>query len=598
MMAKHGIVVALMVLGCLLSSAASVSAEDFRVEASVDRRGVGKGETLALTLTVYGADRVSEPDLSVIEGFQVIGSSSSRNISIVNMKMSRSLNLQYTLLAVQEGEYVLGPFTVKAGDETYDTEPIKVAVTAAQGSLQRPPSGRQTQGQADDDLVLLTASVDRTRAYVGQQITYTLEFAYRVRLLEDTQYIPPDHTGFWFEDLGESGPAIETIDGVRYYVITKRTAFFPISSGRFTIGEAGIRYIAGSLDPFSRDPFSLFGRDPLGAFGRRQGAAKSEPIGIEVLPLPEVGKPADFSGAVGRFDLSVSPSAKEVGVGESLTLSLRVRGRGNIKSIGDIALPEFNDFRVFAPKARESLNTEGGFVGGEKVFDLVLVPQNPGDYRLGGFRFSYFDPTSETYAVSTAEPLLIAVLPGEETAGIAPGDKLDRRVARKDIRYIRRGTVSINELTLGLEGFDGVMLRYLPVVLIFTAVVVSLHRRRSAVTGRASARRAFKRFGKHTKAAERLLDADKAVGDAAAALSKAIKGYLAARCAVPESAVDEALIGSTAELAPETRDELKSLISDLDRIRFAPVTTDAEQVKRLIGAARDLLIRVDKELKE
>jgi hypothetical protein len=131
MMAKHGIVVALMVLGCLLSSAASVSAEDFRVE------------TLALTLTVYGADRVSEPDLSVIEGFQVIGSSSSRNISIVNMKMSRSLNLQYTLLAVQEGEYVLGPFTVKAGDETYDTEPIKVAVTAAQGSLQRPPSGRQ-----------------------------------------------------------------------------------------------------------------------------------------------------------------------------------------------------------------------------------------------------------------------------------------------------------------------------------------------------------------------------------------------------------------------------------------------------------------------
>lgn len=597
-MAKHGTILALMVLGGLLSGAASVSAEDFRVEASVDRRAVGRGETLTLTFTVYGADRVSEPDLSVIEGFQVVGSSSSRNISIVNMKMSRSLNLQYTLLAIQEGEYVLGPFTVKAGDETYDTEPIKVAVTAGQGSPQRLPSGQQTRGRVDDDLVLLTASVDRTRAYVGQQITYTLKFAYRVRLLEDTQYIPPDHTGFWFENLGESGPAIETIDGVRYYVITKRTAFFPISSGKFTIGEAGIRYVAGSQDPFSRDPFSLFGRDPFGAFGRRQGAAETEPIDIEVLPLPEVGKPADFSGAVGRFDLSVSPSAKEIGVGESLTLSMSVRGRGNIKSIGDIALPEFPDFRVFAPKARVSLSTEGGIVGGEKIFDLVLVPQNPGDYRLGGFRFSYFDPASESYAVSTADPLMISVLPGEETAGAVGGDKFDRRVARKDIRYIRRGTVSINELTLGLDGLHGFMLRYLPLVLVLVAIVVSLQRRRSAITGRASARRALKSFGKHTKIAERLVEVDKAAAKAAATLSKAIKGYLAARSGVPESAVDETLIDSTAELAPERREELKSLISDLDRVRFAPVTADAEQVKRLIGTARDLLIRVDREWKE
>jgi hypothetical protein len=584
----------LIILGSLLLSVPSVSAEDFRAEASVDRRAVGLGEMLTLTVTVYGADH-AEPDLSTIEGFRIAGSSSSRSISIVNMKMSRSLSLQYTLIALEEGEYVLGPFTVRAGDETYDTEPINVAVVKGQAPSQRSPSRTPAQQPDDEDLVMLTASVDTKRAYVGEQITYTLKFAYRVRLLDDTQYIPPEHTGFWYEDLGQSGPAIETIDGVRYYVITKRTAFFPISSGKFTIGKAGVRYVTGGLDPFSRDPFSLFGRDRFGAFGRRQGVAESKPVDVEVLPLPTVGKPRDFSGGVGTFSFSVQPSATEVRVGESLTLSLRIRGRGNLKSIGDISLPEIKDFRVFAPKARESLDADGGLVGGEKVFELVLVPQSPGEYTLDGFQFSYFDPGSDSYATDATDPLLITVLPGDESyASAQVGGRTGRSVARREVRHIRRGTVSDNELTLDLVGSHGILIRYLPILVVLGGVVIGLQRRRSAVSGRSRARRALKAFSKQIGLAESVL-AGNQTADAAASLSRAIKAYLAARCGVPESVVDGAFISSVTELTAERREALGSLISELDRIRFAPVAVDAEHVGHLIEQGRDLIRCLDKE---
>lgn len=593
---RNGFIALIAAVG-LLAGVMPVSGADLRAEASVDRRTVGVGEMLTLTIAVYGANRISEPDLSVIKGFQVIGSSSSTNVSIVNMRMSRSLNLQYTLVALEEGEYLLGPFTVKAGTEAYDTEPIKVAVTKGQVSTQQPTARGQGQQQAGEDPVLLRASVDRRRAYVGQQVTHTLKLAYRS--LDDTQYIPPEHTGFWFEDLGQSGPAIETIDGIRYYVITKRTAFFPISSGKFTIGEAGVQYVVGGFDPFSRDPFGVFGRRGLGSFGSQQGVAKTEPIDIEVLPLPQAGKPSDFGGAVGRFNLSVDASATEVRVGESLTLSVRIRGRGNLKSVGEIAIPDIEDFRVFSPKARESLNTEGGIVGGEKVFDLVLVPQRPGDYEFDGFRFSYFDPEGERYATSTAEPLLVTVLPGDAAGpGAGSADLRGRPVAQKDIRHIRRGIVSVNELTLGLGGPYGIMIRYLPVLLVFVGVAVSLQRRRSAITGRASARRAFKIFCKHLKAAERLLTAGGPAAETAAVVSKALKSYLAARYDMPESAVDEAFTSSMSELTMERRQELGSLMSDLDRIRFAPVTTNSAQVKQLVENARRLLMLISKEWKE
>jgi len=384
---------------------ALVSGADFRAEARVDRTMVGVGERLVLTIAITGASEVRDPDLGDLDGFRLDHSSRSQSINMVNFKVTRSLNLQFVLTALKEGDYELGPFAVSTGKEAYVTDPVKVKVVKGQA----PQSSPSNAGGADDkDLVLVSASVDRNRAYVGQQITHTVKFAYRVRMLSSPKYVPAEHTGFWFEELGSSGPEVEVIDGVQYHVIKLRTAYFPISSGKFTIGKSGIRYAVQDTDPFSRDPFSIFGRDPFGRRGR-EVVGETSPIGIEVLPLPEEGRPEDFTGAVGQFDMRVTPSSRTLRTGESLTLSVKISGRGDIKSIRDLAVPEFEDFRIFAPKARESADVQRLRVGGVKTFDLVLVPQRPGKYNLEGFSFSYFDPDLGEYISTTADPIEIEV---------------------------------------------------------------------------------------------------------------------------------------------------------------------------------------------
>jgi hypothetical protein len=580
-------------LACGLALTGASVAEDFRAEASVDRRAVGVGEALTLTIAVYGGDQIKEPDLSGIDGFRVVNKSTSRNVSIVNMKMTRSLSLQYTLVALKQGEHVLGPFTVAADKQTYETDPVRVTVTKG-----RAPSEREQDGaQSNEDLVFLTASVDKSTAYVGQQITYTLKFAYRVHL-SGMQYDAQDHTGFWFEDLGDTGPEIETIRGTQYYVLTRRRAFFPISSGKFTIGKAGVRFEARQLDPFSRDPFSLFGRDRFSAFGRRQGAAEAKSIEIEVLPLPSQGKPVDFTGAVGNFSLSAQASATEVMVGESLTLSVKVRGRGNLKSIGEIPLPEIRDFRVFAPKAREVINADGQVVGGEKIFELVLVPQRPGNYTLEGFEFSYFDPAKATYVVTSADPVRVAVLPADESfAGQLSEAGLDTRIARQDIRHVKRVAIDRDDLTLTFSAAAGTLIKYLPVLIALAGIVISIQRRRAAGSGRAGARRASKVLMRELKSAERMLAREVRTSDVSGHVARSIKRYIAVRAGVGESVVDEVFVGSMRWVSLERRTEIGQLLGDLDRIRFAPVSPDREELVQIIEKAWHIFNVVDKEWK-
>jgi hypothetical protein len=551
---------------------------------------LGVGERLVLTIAITGASEVRDPDLGDLDGFRLEHSSRSQSINMVNFKVTRSLNLQYVLTAIKEGDYELGPFAVSTGKESYVTDAVKVQVVKGQA----PQGGQADTRQVDEkDLVKVSASVDRTRAYVGQQITHTVKFAYRVRMLSSPQYVPAEHTGFWFEELGSTGPEVEVIDGVQYYVIRLRTAYFPISSGNFTIGKSGIRYVIQDTDPFDRDPFSIFGRDPFGRRGR-EAVGETRPVDIEVLPLPEEGRPEDFTGAVGQFDMSVTPSSRTLRTGESLTLSVKISGRGDIKSIRDLALPEFEDFRVFAPKARESADVQRLRVGGVKTFDLVLVPQRPGSFTLDGFTFSYFDPELGEYITEVADPIEIEVGEGDEAmTGIIPGGAGQVGMTRRDIRHIKREEISGSQLRLSLGGVTGVLIRYLPIVIVLAGVVVSIRRRRSEITGKGAVRRALKASLKDLKIAGVVARDPARTTEAAGMTARAVKSYLGTRIGVGEGLIDHDAIVSMGALPDDLKSRVADLIGDLDKTRFAPGEIGAAEIGGLVDRARELIRTVE-----
>jgi hypothetical protein len=597
---RSGLPVLAIVLVLLAACAGNATGGDLRVEASVDTKNVAVGENLTLTITVYGDGKISQPDLSALEGFQVAGTYSSQNISIVNARMSRSVSTQYVLVAASAGDHTLGPFTVRSGKDVYQTQPIAVRVTKGQGAAPQagaPPQSERGREAGGGKLVLAFASVDKKRAYVGEQVTYTLTFAYRANI-ENVSYVEPDHTGFWFEDVGQSDPAIRVIDGVKYYAITKSTAFFPISSGRHTIGEAGVRYIVEDSDAFSRNPFGAFGRDPFDMFHRREGASSTDPMEIDVLPLPTEGRPSNFTGAVGDFSLSVIPSARQVRVGESLTLSVRIEGRGNIKSIGEIPLPKIEGFRVFAPKSRDSLEVDRNRVGGAKVFDLVLVPEHVGTYSLEGFDLSYFDPARAEYVRTSAPAVKVEVLEGDEsTMRALAQDGGTGRIARQDIRHIKREASVADQLGASPGGAAGLALKLVPVLAVLVGAIVAAQRRRLATGGRARVRKARRALLEDLKCAAKSLD-NEDVTSASAILSRAIRQYVAARAGAVESAVDAAYVQSLEGITEASRAEIADVLGRVDRVRFAPVSSSIEETRSLVARAEAVLRKVDEEWSE
>ncbi len=581
---------------CFVSIALAANVD---VDVSVDRDRVGVGEPFVLTIAVSGGGRVGEPVLSNMEGFEILGKSTSQSFSIINMQMSRSTSFQYRIVPLSEGTYSIGPFRVKVDDNTYEAGPIEIVVVKSSGrSVPSPAQKSQTQtgtSRSTGDDVLLIASVDKRRAFVGEQITYTLKFAYRVRLLENPDYTPPNYHGFWSEAIGEEGPEIEEINGARYYVWTSRTALFPISSGEFTIGEAMVRYVAED-ERARRDPFGIFGSDPFGFFGGtrgREGIVKSKPIEIEVLPLPKQGMPDDFTGAVGKFSIAVEPQSAEVRVGESLTLLVTVEGEGNLKSVDDIPVPRIEGFRVFAPKARETNWKKEKRIGGSKKFEIILVPERAGTYKIQGLEFVYFDPSEARYVRASASPIEVNVLPGE---GVYEG-KLPQEtyISRKDIRYIKTDFDMRDDLRLELKGAFGSLIEAGPALIVAFGIAIYLIRKQVAKGGRMARKAGLERSLRQARKAIGLVERGGDVSEAASIASQALRSYIALLLGVSPQEVDSSVIKAMENISNATREDLGRIIEDLDRVRFAPIGCDRQEVKVLIETTENLLRRIGEE---
>jgi len=78
-------------------------------------------------------------------------------------------------------------------------------------------------------------------------------------------------------------------------------------------------------DPFFQNFF--------GGTTEKQITVASDPDAFKVLELPVAGRPAGFSGAVGKFEVGSELSAAKCTAGDPLTLRLEVTGTGSFDRV-------------------------------------------------------------------------------------------------------------------------------------------------------------------------------------------------------------------------------------------------------------------------
>jgi hypothetical protein len=249
----------------------------------------------------------------------------------------------------------------------------------------------------------------------------------RPRLIE-----PPEITGqgFTAQKLQESGQNTETIAGRPYEVVSYKTAIAAARAGKFEIGpvkaKAQVIVPRRPSAPRSRprSPFDLFDQDdpfsdpffanPFSQVGeRREVQIKSEPVALEVKPLPP-NAPVSFSGAIGNFTMATDAKPRTVQVGDPITVTTTISGRGNFDRVNAPVVEDERGWHKYPPSSKFKQDDEVG-ISGTKTFEMVLSP-NEKKQGLPLLAFSYFDPVKAQYVTLHSEPIPINVEGGAAVA--------------------------------------------------------------------------------------------------------------------------------------------------------------------------------------
>jgi hypothetical protein len=384
------------------------------------------GETVELQIKVTGPGDARPPEEISVDGLEIHATGQSRQFEIHNFATSSSVTYNYTILPLRAGRFTIPPQTVRAGGNLLKTPELtlNVADSPSRPSGVRPSRGTQTQSVRASDLVFAELIVPQKTAYVGEIVPVQIRMGFdprvRPRLIE-----PPEITGqgFTAQKLQESGQNSETINGRPYDVVTYKTAIAAARAGKFEVGP--VKAKAQVLVPRprsgprsrSRSPFDLFELDdpfsdpffsnPFAQIGeRREIEIKSEPVALEVKPLPPKAPPS-FSGAIGNFTMTTDAKPKSVQVGDPITVTAAISGRGNFDRVNAPVVEDERGWHKYPPSSKFKQDDEVG-ISGTKTFETVLSP-NEKKQSLPLLAFSYFDPVKGQYVTARSEPIAISV---------------------------------------------------------------------------------------------------------------------------------------------------------------------------------------------
>jgi hypothetical protein len=405
-------------------------AADPRVRITADKTSVVPGEQVRIIISVQGAKNASEPEFPESDSYEVYFRGKSSRFEIVNGQFSANLDFNYTLVPSKKGDITIPPIPVRVARESRSTAPLTIHVSS------QPSTGKV---QESEKAIFTTADVDDQEPFVNQQIIYTFRLLRRVQI-QGASMEPLEFEGFHAEKLGKEREFSQIIKGKQYTVTELRFALFPQRSGILTIPAARLQCNVLYRRDRSRSPFDSFFDDPFfGGFGRTERKTEffsTDPIQIHVKAIPQPEDPDLDTPLVGKFSLEAHLSQQEMKVGDSATITISVKGKGNIHDIPEPIIPEIPEFKVYEDKPSLDAKITLDGISGVKTFKKALVPTKPGEYRIPPIKIPFLDPDSGTYRIAAAQPISIRVLPGTEEEKLHLIEGQGRIVKKEEIKLL------------------------------------------------------------------------------------------------------------------------------------------------------------------
>lgn len=576
------------------------------IEIYADKTDLDLSEELQLTITVKAnsAD-VEVSDLPSLPNFNIYSSGQSRNVSMINGKVNVTQQFNYILIPRFAGKSVIDPFTIKVAGKTYHTEPIEVEVRRsetgnAEASLIKRNSNSYKQSseakakqdgtkkQEDTPAFFMVAKADKTKAYINEQIGLKIRFYQSQNTVGKPMYERPKMEGLVSEEISTESN-YEVVGGRQYVYTEFNIAAFGILPGKATVGPASVEYnVAGDIF----DPFYSFFSSNRGSNTKR---VSSNPINIEIMPLPQAGKPKTFYNAVGtNYSLKASVDNPAVQAGEPITLSLTLKGEGNMRSVGDIPIPDLGkSFRVYETTSSFENKITGTALGGSKVYKTVIVPRASGNFTIPSIVFSYFDTKDKVYRTIKSNPITLEVSPSDTVSatpitfasGAVHNQNGGVEQIVQDIRYIKDGKVSVVSKILVKLGALGLWNLIALFILSASVLVYNLAGKDIPLL---SKKKAFLKAKKDLTKAKTVSE-----------VSQILTGYIESKLGKPIGIRSIADCAAKLKLSQGTSASLGKLWQEFEMLKYAPSGTVNSTVAAEEAANRTLLViqEIEKEIK-
>jgi len=566
------------------------------------------GRPFQLTYTVNQRSRdLRAPEFTDFDVLSGPYTSTSSSTSFVNGRRTSSFEQTYTymLMARREGTFTIAPATIRVDGEQVQSNGVRIQVlpedvreATSEGrttnnerrdanSDRREASSESNQSgaiNADNLFVRTIVSKTRVREQEALLVTYKLYFANVdvAQLTNNTQL--PEFTGFLKQELesGEIQTELEHYNGRNYQTaVLYRAVLYPQHSGDIKIDPARFEaVIRVQTQQQVRSIFDNFFASYTNV--TRMLTAPGATIHVSALPS---GKPAGFSGGVGRFSLTPSISQTELQANEAVTIKLDITGAGNMKLLKTPAIDWPEGFEPYDPKVTNNFRTTTSGVSGTKSIEYLAIPRSAGEYTIPAVQFSYFDIDENAYKTLSTPEYTIHVKRGVHSEGreakgesqvISYTQKENIRQLGTDIRYIDTKRVQREAKIQKHINYQLIWLWYVVPLIIAMVLLIVLRKqiKEAADITRMRYKHANKVAQKRLKAAAAALKANDRTAFYAE-IERAAWTYLSDRLSIPTAELNKDNIASILRqkgVSESLITEVKNVLSTAEFARYAPST--------------------------
>ncbi len=382
------------------------------------------GQVVEMQIRVKGSG-ATVPETISVEGLQIQANGTSQNFNVENFTISQSVTYSFAILPLKAGTFRIPPQNIVVRGHSFQTPALELTVVDGGQPNRSSPDGESRNASLPANISQPWAEIilSRNSAYVGQAVEAEIDVAFDPRVLLDSQalIVGPElkALGITFHKWERPEEKIRNIKGVRQRCFVYKTAIVPVKAGHFEIPaeiEVGMRAPVvrrfqsrsdGRSDPLEEMMEQMERMMPQADYGPPTVAQiKSPPVILEVKPLP-TGAPSTFDGAVGNFSLAADANPKQAQVGDPITVTATVSGRGNFDRVTAPTLADTKGWHSYPPSSKFKQDDDVG-ISGSKTFDIILSPNERKD-SIPSIEFTYFDPVLEKYVTKKSDAIPIHV---------------------------------------------------------------------------------------------------------------------------------------------------------------------------------------------